>query len=57
MKMCAHSKLYAFLCFFSLGGVCWSILIKGDRFLTAGWGAAMLITGLISASFLEEDDT
>lgn len=57
MKMDAHSKLYAFLCFISLGGVCWSILIKDDRFLTAGWGAAMLITGLISASFLEEDDT
>lgn len=56
MKMDAHSKLYALLCFISLGGLGWSLLIKGDRFLAAGWGAASLITGLMSASFLDEDD-
>lgn len=56
MKMDAHSKLYALLCFISLGGLGWSLLVKGDRFLAAGWGAASLITGLMSASFLDEDD-
>ena len=56
MKMDAHSKLYALLCFISLGGVGWSLLVKEDRFLAAGWGAASLINGLMSASFLDEDD-
>lgn len=56
MKMDAHSKLYAFLCFVSICGIGWSLLVKNDHFLAAGWGAATLITGLMSASFLEEDD-